>query len=588
MTSSAPGVRVARFGAFELDVQTGELRKSGARIRLQDQPFRLLTALLERPGEIVTREELRGQLWPGDTFVDFDHGLNTMVRKLRAALDDSAETPRFIETLARRGYRFLGPVEWTSQVPAGTPSRRSATVALLAAGIVAASIIAIVLFRKTPSTAQPVRTLAVLPFGNSDPATQYVSDGVAEMLIDELSSSPALRGTARTSAFRYREPPLDLRKIGSELGVSQIITGEYAQTGDQFDVRLELIETRDAAQVWASRYRGPLTDFGAVQRRIAADAAFRLGVTPPDERHARRSSPAYDLYLRGRSLWQSRSRESLLKAIEHFDRATQIDPEFGLAYAGLATAYGALVGISLIPGSEAELEEKARAAAEKALALDPTLAEAYASLGGGKTSYFFDFEGAERDFRRAIELNPSYATARQWYAGHLWTTGRMTEARAQVDLAHQLDPFSFNAIYFLCWQRHIERQYEEAIAIGHRASTHFPFIRGWNCLERSYIMLGRYDQAIETIRVRNPEMANELLTALKTGGVEAYWKQRAGQPPADQLYDRARIHTAIGDHDEAFRLLGEAASRRCCKITWFHTDPAFDALRGDPRFDELA
>ncbi|MCM2316859.1 MAG: winged helix-turn-helix domain-containing protein, partial [Thermoanaerobaculia bacterium] len=348
MTAAAPGPGIARFGVFELDPASGELRKQGAKVRLQEQPARILELLLRNPGRVVTREELREALWPADTFVDFDHSLNTAIRKLRTALDDSADTPRYVETLAKRGYRFVVPVEWIvpegdtppagntaappQSVTATAPTAKTATrwfrmVFIAAAGVAIAALIGWAMLRSSSGT--PLyQAIAVLPIENPDQGTTYVSDGIAEAIIDGLSTSPAIRVTSRTSSFRYGKPPLDLRRVGRELGVTAVVTGRFARRGDDWLLRLELVDTNDGAQLWAKDYTQRASDIDTLRARAVRDLALRLGVSNADGPRAVKNAEVYDLYLRGRYHWNLRSVEDQLRAVEYFQRAVELDPNF--------------------------------------------------------------------------------------------------------------------------------------------------------------------------------------------------------------------------------------------------------------------
>lgn len=613
MSGAPVATATARFDDFEFDFESSELRKSGRRIRMQEQPARILAILLQNAGRIVTRDELRQSIWPAGTFVDFDHSLNTAIAKLRTALEDTADAPRYVETVARHGYRFVAHVTHFEATPANvvalSPAEMpvpeegqvSRAAGLRRALIVGAAVVLVVVVaalllrgdRESPAPPSPAprvappRTIAVLPIANDDVESQYLSDGITMGLIDELSTSPALRVTALTSTMRYRSSNTDPATIGRELGVSTLVTGTFRNENDAAALRLEMIDTRDGSQIWAKNYAYPSVNAVNMRRRVLADVAMRLGITGTDRVRRPPSPEAWDLYLRGRFLWHVRTRQNLLSAIALFEQAIAIDPEFAQAWAGLGNAYGALAGNSLVPGQEEETEKKAEAAIARALALDDTLAEAWASRAAGKGSYRWDFAGADRDYRHAIQLNPSYASAHQWYAAFLTNTGRPVEARREIDLAWQLDPYSLPVNNFVCWNRFTARKYDEAIEHARQAQATDPALKLGQCVSWSYAMKGDFDGAIRTVRNSRPDFADALAFALHRGGPPEFWRQRVAHMNRHE-YTEAACYALAGDRDKAFELLEQAYAVRQADIGWMYVDPRMDPLRGDPRFESLA
>lgn len=590
--------RIARFGPYCADLRSGELRKNGSRVRLQEQPLRLLAILLERAGDVVTRDELRERLWGGDTFVDFDHGLNTAIQKLRTALNDSAEAPRFIETLPRHGYRFIAAVEWTADAVTQTTAairksnraRWTPVAAVIAAVFLLLAVSAVVYLRRRPERPVAVQSICILPFANAEQETEYVSDGLAEDLVDELSSLPELRVASRTSSFRFKGKTADPRAIARQLNVAAVLTGKVARTADQYQVDLELIDSKDGAALWAKSYSTRATELQMLKRHIAVDLSLRLGLTRTDDPRLRQEpSPAYDLYLRGRYLWNYRSTDSILRAVATFEQAVKVDPNFAPAWAGLAQAYGAVVGAELMPGSEKEIYDKSLAAANKAISLDPSCVEAYASRAAGTAGYYWDFVDAERDYRRAIKLKPNYATVHQWYASDLIRFGRAAEARREIDIAYELEPFSIAITSSVCWNRMYDRRYGEAIAFCRRVKDIDPELVNANCLSWCHLLKGEYEDAIAAIRPWNPQNADELAAALARGGSAAFWKKRS------ELYERTKMSSNLaaasyamaGDRDSAFAVLDDAFKRRAVFIKHIGVDPRLDNLRSDPRFEDL-
>lgn len=599
MVDSATQARRARFGSFGFDPESGELRRDGEKIHLQEQPARILGILLQRAGHIVTREELREALWPADTFVDFDHGLNTAIRKLRAALGDSSEAPRCIETVARRGYRFLGTVEWQDAAAAAPHRRRVAPRAVLisiAAAVALAAIAASLAYLRRPAvtTSSRIDSIAVLPFAVSDPAIEYLGDGLAETLIDELSTSPGLRVAPRSSTFRYMDKVPEPREIGKQLGIGAVVTGALRATeSDGYELQVEIIDAADGSLSWSKRYRVRAADLPVLRRQLAFDISYRLGVSRADDALRRAdSSPAWDLYLRGRYLWNRRGRDDVLQAAKFFEQAVQLDPDFALGHAGLAVAYGALYGNNHLPGSGIAMAEKSKAAVDRALQLDDTLAEAYASRGAGYSSYFWDFEAAERDLRRAIELRPGYAPAHTWYAFHLQRMGRLHEARREIELAYALEPFSRPTNSMMCWLLLWERRHEDAIAFCRRTATVDVTLVNFGCLFENQAIAGRYEDAIATIRTAprelNPSDADAIEVAYREGGPAAFWAKRAEQVGEADPYTAAECYSMAGDREMAFAKLDIAYRLHTPQLTGLLYDPMFDNLLEDPRLTELA
>jgi TolB-like protein/DNA-binding winged helix-turn-helix (wHTH) protein len=461
MEAPASSGRRVRAGLFEVDLGGCEIHKNGRRVPLQEQPFRVLAILLERPGEVIAREELQARLWPADTFVGFDEGINTAIRKLRVAFGDSADNPRFIETIPRRGYRFLAPV-YDLVVDSAQPSESVAEVDALAERprvrpgsvlqlIVALSAVAvlvvlgIVIFLKrlrppANPTAQKRVMLAVLPFQNmsNDPAQEYFSDGLTEETITDLGQlSPEHLGViARTSAMAYKHTNKTVSQIGHELGVDYILEGSVRREAGEARVSAQLIRVSDQTHLWAQNYERELHDLLLIENELGKAIArqVQINLTPQQEidlSKMRTVNPeAYDLYLKGRFYWNQRNSAAIKESIGYLQKATELDPNFALAYVGLADAYN--IGNILGVYSAKESLPEARAAATKALALDPSLAEAHAALGMVKSHYDFDLVGAQREFLKAIELNPNSAYAHLFYSNcYLAPMGRMSEAIAE-------------------------------------------------------------------------------------------------------------------------------------------------------------
>src|SRR5713226_4037357 len=484
-----------RFGLYELNLSARELCKHGIRLKLRGQPFEILTLLLEKPGEIVTRDDMQKRLWPGETFVDFEHSLNTAVKKLRAVLGDSPENSRYVETIPRVGYRFVAPVqeatakkEWTAGAPlvdSGSrvqaevkeTSRRRWPVFL---GIGIGMVVALAGYfewsrlraHSQPSSGRSM--LAVLPFENltGDAGQDYFSDGLTEEMIAQLGRlDPERLGViARTSVMHYKHSQEQLDRIGRELGVQYVLEGSVRRDSSRVRITAQLTQTRDQTRLWARQYDRELSSLLALQGEIAQEIADEIQLTLGEHKRidiARQASlppktpEAYDLYLKGQYFWNKRSPQGFEQAIECFQQAIVKDPNYARAYAGLADSYALVGGYTLAP--QAEFMPKARAAALRAVEIDESLPEAHTALALIVQNYDWDWQTAGKEYRRAIELNPNYATAHHLYAEHLMWLGRFDEAFRESERARQLDPLSLIIATDKGAILYFSRQYDRAI-----------------------------------------------------------------------------------------------------------------------------
>ena len=575
MKESTRSPRVVRFGVFEVDLRTGELRRSGLKIRLQDQPFQILAMLLERPGEVVTREELGQRLWPADTFVDFDRGLNTSIKRLREALGDSADNPRFIETLPRRGYRFIAAVEGASR-----PKLLSGKILLI-----------------------------VLPFENlsGDPTQEYFSDGMTEEMITELArlNPEALGVIARTSAMQYKSTNKGIDQIGHELGVDYILEGSVRRAGNRVRISAQLIQASDQTHLWADSYDRDLEDIltlqGEVARAIAGE--IRIKVTPREQTRLASPRPvnreSHEAYLKGRYYWNKFTEEGLRKGLEYFQQAIAIDPGYALAYAGLADSYTILgSGYGYLPPNEAY--PRAKVAAKKALEIDDTLPEAYTSLGAAKLFYDWDWRGAEQVLKRAIELNPSYCTAYELYGFFLQAMGRLNEALREVRRALELDPLSLISNTDVGLGFLLARQYDQAIEQCQKSLEMDPnFIVAHEYLGRAYLEKSMFEESIAEFqkaitlsggKTRFKAFLGNAYAASQRRGEALKLLHELQEFPTQRYvssYDIATIYIGLGEKERAFEWLGKAYEERSCFLLWLKVDPIFDTLRSDPRFQDL-
>ena len=579
--------RAVRFGVFEFDPRSGELRKQGRKIRLEGQPVKVLIQLLDRPGELITREDLQKELWPSDTYVNFEQSLNAAVKRLRHALGDSPANPRFVETLARRGYRFIAPVSGLAE---GTT-------------LVAPAV-------------RPVESLAVLPFGNTEagsteagnfdaePETEYLADGITESIINHLSQLPMMHVMSRSTVFRYKDKSLDPRSVGRKLNVDAVLLGRVLQRGDALLVVAELVDVQNGWHLWGEQYNRKMADILAVEEEIAREISekLRLRLTGEDrnrlaKRHTQ-NSEAYQDYLRGRYHWNRLSEEGLRKGIEYFERAIQRDPNYALAYTGLADSYGLLGFFGLAPA--AAVMPKAKEAARRAVEIDDGLAEAHASLAGIFKIYDWDWVVSEREYKRAIELNPNYATGHRMYAAFLAAVGRAEEAMRESRLALELDPFSLVISMEMAWNCYMARDYKRATEEALRTLELEPqFPAAQSTLGMAYEQERRYDEAIAALEKArdatdgHPATLSALAHVLASAGriEEAIALiDRLTELSARQYISpfwMAVAHAGVGKTPAALEELEEAFEQRDVTLVWLGRDPRLDGLRAEPRFKEL-
>jgi TolB-like protein/Tfp pilus assembly protein PilF len=556
-----------RFGLFEVDLRAGELRKQGVRIKLQEQPLQILAMLLEHPGQVVTREELRSRLWPADTFVDFDHGLNKSINKLREALGDSAENPRFIETLAKRGYRFIRDLQ-------GSPGQ--------------------------------IRSLLVLPLENlsGDPEQEYFADGLTEELITKLARISALRVLSRTTAMHYKGVRKPLPEIARELQVEGVVEGTVLRSGDRVRISAQLIHAPTDTHLWAESYERELRDVLALQSEIAQAIAreVQVKVTPEEQAHISQVRPvepaAYEAYLKGRYYWNQRSGGGLSKGAECFQQAIEKDPGYAMAWAGLADCASSAGWLGFL--SPAEGCGKGKRLALRALELDPGLAEAHCSLGWATVHYDYDFLTAEREYQRSIELNPSYATAHQWYGLLLSAVGRFEQACNEVEHAIHLDPPSAIITASLGWVYWISRQYERQFEQLNKTLELDPnFIAAYWGLGLVHLAHSKFEEAIAKMqKAVEVSRGSSLPIGLLGEAYAAAGCKDQAQKVLDQLmeiskhkyvtpYIIARIYSALDNKDEAFQWLERAYLEHSVWMVFLRVDPRLDSLRSDARFDDL-
>ncbi len=623
---------VVRFGTYEVSLQSGEVRKAGLKIRIQQQPMKLLEILLEHPREVVTREELRSRVWPGESLGDFDQALNIAVGKLRSALGDSAENPRFIETLPKVGYRFIAevsvvdayvrskkPESVAEDLPATEPAhklqvaasavvpqrRRWTTrrVIVALALVVSLSILALLLIHPRGHPPMGIHSLAVLPLDNlsGDASQNYFADGMTDELITDLAQISALRVISRTSVMVYKGARKPLPQIARELNVDAVVEGTVLRSGDQVRITAQLIEASTDKHLWSQSYEGELRDTLALQNRVAGAIAdqIRINLTPQEQaalKNVKVVNPeAYESYLKGRYFWNKRTADSLRAALAYFKQAIEEDPNYAQAYSGLADTYALLGDWEYGVLAPNEAYPKAKAAAIKALELDNTLSEAHTSLAFSSDVFDWDWESAEREFRRAIELNPGYATAHHWYAWHLSETGRNSEAVAEMRKAENLDPLSLIISADIAEILLVAHLNDEAIEQGRKTVVMDPnFAIGHYELGQAFVQKHSYNEAIaefhKAIELSGgsvPCMSNlayayavsnkrneavRLLNDLKTRST-------------GNASEIALMYVGLGDKDQAMKWLEKAYEEHFNPSILLR--PAFDPLRSDPHFQNL-
>jgi TolB-like protein/Tfp pilus assembly protein PilF len=561
-----------RFGAFELDERARELRAGPTRIRLQDQPFEIIRLLLRRPGEVVTREELRRQLWPDGTYVDFEHSLNAAVKRLRAALGDDADNPRFIETLPRRGYRFVGP-PCAPDAPAPTMQPTIARV-----------------------------RLAVLPFSNlGDERHEYFGDGLHEELISQLGG--LCRGRigvlARWSSVVFKGTPLRARDVGEALRADYLLEGSVRHEEDRVRVTARLIEATGETQIWAEMYDRHLTHSLTVQSDVAAQIARALAAElVPDERtrsHSAAASAAYQAYLKGRYFWNKTEDQAIDQAIAYYEEALKLDRSFGPAAAALARAqiaraehYLDLPRIALAA---------ARDTAERALAIDGGLYEAHLALAETQRMLDFDWVGAETSYLRALALNPSSESAHRAYALLLSALGRHREAVRESDRAIELDPLCLVVGGAAAWVNYASGDYPAAIEIARNTIDMDPeFVRARRVLAIAYLQSGRTADALKELETSAALTDHPVLLGWlahvraitgQTRDAEAIVARMLTQPGYRQHYALAIAYLGLDRVDDAFDALDVACLDRDPLLTHVAVEPAFDRIRRDARFAAL-
>ncbi len=631
---TAPGnALAARFGPYRVDFRAGELHKHGIRIRLQDQPLQILALLLKFPGEVVTREELRQKLWPEDTFVDFDHGLNNAINRLREALNDSADEPRYIETLPRRGYRFIAALE--ADIPPGPaePAAPSAASGSITAGLPAPVQPAV--WRRYPAlnwtvgvggalllvagatnlaglrdrllgpANPPIRRIAVLPLENltGDPQQEYFVDGMTDALISDLAQLGTLEVISRTSVMGYKIQPARklLPEIARELKVDAVVEGTVKRSGDRVQISAQLIHASTDRHLLARSYERDLRDILSLQRELARAIAteIQLQITPQGQAHLARTRPvnpeAYEASLLGRYFWNKFNPEGYARSIEYFEKAIEKDPSYATAYVGLSDALRmrAFEG-GVIP---ADAMRQAEAAARRALLLDDTLAEAHSALAGVKARYYWDWAGSEAGYRRAVELNPSYAEGHREFAVFLRFMGRYDEAIAELQHARDLDPHALVHKSTLAGTLLAAGRHDEALQLLQKVLAIDPsFELARLHLGRLHRIRGDLRRAIdefEALAKQNPRYLAWLAHTQALAGNKSEARKILVKIIANSRkdfvspYRMALVHVGLGETQQALARLEAAYQARAFEMPTVYKWEEFEPLRGEPQFQDL-
>jgi TolB-like protein/DNA-binding winged helix-turn-helix (wHTH) protein len=623
------------FGVFEVDTRSGELRKSGLKIKLQDQPLQVLSLLLERRGELVTREEIQKKLWPTDTFVDFEHSLNTAITKLRQALGDDADNPRFIETLPRRGYRFVGSVNGAHLA---APEAMLAPAAILPHetrrdfsrvwanpwGIAALAIVLIAISagffvwqkrHASLSTQSHIESVAVLPLDNlsGDPSQEYFVDGMTDLLINDFSKIGAVRVISRTSVMQYKGARKPLPEIGRELNVDAFVEGAVLRSGNRVRITAQLLDAKTEKPLWADTYEHDVSDVLKSQADAAQAIADQvlIKVTPQEhERLAFASAvniESQEDYFKGRFYWNKvvseitqTPQKDLDLSVEYFQEAINKDPHNAAAYVGLADSY--ITGVDCVNFTMPKVGyPKAKAAAMQALAIDNSSSEAHASLAKVLWLYDWNWVDAEKEFKRAIELSASNQWAHTWYANYLAELGRFDEAMAEIEIAHKLDPVSLWVNITLGSVLELSRKYDQAIdqfkkTLEMYPTATTPHFELMSCNERK----GIWDESVaaslkhKEMGGTDPKILAELRAAYAKDGIRGWWRTELETAPAQGWANDcnfASLYALLGEKEHALTALENAYDKRaevdCGFLRSLKVNPVFDDYRKEPRFQAL-
>jgi TolB-like protein/DNA-binding winged helix-turn-helix (wHTH) protein/Tfp pilus assembly protein PilF len=609
-----------RFLDYELDPAGFELTRSGHRIRLERKPLGMLILLVENQGHLVPREEIVEKIWGKDFFFDAENGVNNAIRKIRAALNDDAEQPRFVETSVGRGYRFILPVE-TLHEPPDSPLTTTADLregqqvflwrrvwmpglalgALLAAAF--AFNFAGIRNRVSALTVPGIHSLVVLPLENlsGDPHQEYFADGMTDALITDLAQISDVRVISRTSAMQYKGTHKSLQEIAQALAVDAVVEGSVVRSGNRVRITAQLIQAATDRHLWAESFEGPANDIVSIQDEVARAIAGRIAGelhSPPKQTALNRKSiipDAYEAYLRGLYFFDKRGAETSKKSAEYFRKAIAADPEFAPAYAGLAESLPAVNWFNGKPPVDAMPE--AMAAAKRALELDDNLAEAHIALGGLLSLYDWNWGEAEKELKRGLQLSPNNSLAHERYAMWLQSTGRVSEALLEAKQAQHLDPLSFFMNRELGRSFYLAGKYDEAIEQLHRSEELEPHSSVvWSWVSLAYEQQGKQKEAIQVRLAQTIDSSSEEVASLRqayaAGGSNGYWTRwiqlhSSSATPAAEPYFLAVAEARLGNADRVWEWMEKSADQREVWVTWIKVDPLLESVRSHPGYKKL-
>ena len=616
-----PKCSVFRFSDVEVHERELQLKRAGEALPVEPKAFRVLVHLLRNPGRLIPKNELLNAGW-GDTAVT-DNSLTRNIALLRRLLGDDTHAPRYIETVSTVGYRFICPVEASEDptvrpeaaVAAGNSGEGSVKTVIRsrAVGWVASLVLLALLvaagwyYRWAGWSRGTINSVAVLPFENAsgDVNAEYLSDGIAESLINSLSQLPNYKVVSRDSAFHYRGKETDAKTVGQVLGVRSVLKGRVLRQGDAVTISAELIDARDNSHIWGQQYSRKPSDILALQEEIAKEmtAALKMRLSGEDEKRVGKtytaSPEAYEDYLMGRYWWNKQTLEGFRKGIEFFERAIAKDPAYALAYAGLADCYISLAAFGLLSANQGY--PKAREWSREALKIDDQLAEAHVSMAFVKTDYEWDWVEGEKEALRAIELNPNNAGAYDAHADVLWTTGRLDESIQETKRALKLDPLSINYNTALDFEFFLARRYDQAIEQGAKILDLDPnYLPAYYVRGVAYAKKSMYKEAMVEFEKAVSISPDNLvaLTGLGYGCAVTGRREEAEKVLArlNELSKRefvspvwmAKIYSGLGENDKAFESLERAyKDRSIVSVAYIKTNPMLDPLRSDPRYAEL-
>lgn len=621
MTSSTASQAVARFGPYEVDLRSGELRKFGVRVKLGEQPLQILLLLIERPGELVRREELRANLWPENTFVDFDHGLNSAVQRLRDSLSDTAEKAKWIETVPRRGYRFVGELEWykpngsssdvqpttaapdqTAQSPSihvqaiAKPVAKWRWLALALLCVVGLGILTRVFWgSRDAKSATSIRSLAVLPLEDlsGDAFQDRFADGMTDELITALANNPSLRVISRTSVMQYKGVHRPLRDIARELGVDGILEGSIKHTADRVHMTIQLIHASTDTHVWAESYDRELKDADELPSELSRSIAHRIKAAATPAVTRRYINPqAHEAYMQGRFFWLSHNDQP---SLQYFQKAVQLQPDYAAAWSGISDSYGGRAVAGVIPPSEAKTTWEA--AARKAVELDDSLPEAHNSLAGWYLFWAWDWKHAEDESKRCISLTPNYAEGFHLYSYVLTVLNRPEEALEAQERGMEVDPF---ARPWALGHTYLQlRRFQDALKeLRPREEARPEDIGLHEMLSQAYQFVGEEEQAAREwkevfLLQGDKDSATALEREFERGGIQAVteWdlKRSGKETPGSYVSPFWRaMQTARAQHrEETLQLLEEAYREHAPRLVFLQNEPVFDFLHSEPRYQAL-